>query len=222
MIEKILQFIISTIEKCGGGDSIIINKDSTMEDFILMRDNITKSNNELLKITNILNNLFRIVVSSQFCILLKMVIVYSNVKETVDDTVLAHTYLYKIYLLGVFIILFTMVISSAIYSKSIKNMINTSPLVLNRILGNEGEYENIFGEYHNDKDIVTMGKLSEMFRDSNLETREIIYILIHTILINKALKNFTVRIIAALGVITILDIFFLAVTLGKSFVLKYM
>ncbi|MGL5745251.1 MAG: hypothetical protein ACRCXX_08900, partial [Cetobacterium sp.] len=192
-----------------------------MEDLIIMREDITRSNNELLKVTNILNNLFRIIVSSQFCILLKLIIVHSNVMVTVSDNVLAREYMYKVYLLGVFIILFTMVISSAIYSKSIKNMINSSPLVLNRILGHEGEYENIFGEYHNDRDIVTMGKLSEMFRDSDIETREIIYILIHTILINKALKNFTVRVIAAIGVIVTLDLIFLAVTLGKALVLKY-
>lgn len=215
IMDKLLSIIVGIIEKRIKVNNINISKDDTVEELKEKISIIQEDNTKQTKRANIINGLLRIFSSAQFVVLLKIILLYKTMKVGNIEIDIMSVFMYRMYLFAVFIILYSSTLTGAIYSKSIKNIINTNPQILSRIIGKDGEYEKIFGESHNDSDIVTMSQVSNLFSGETDEKKDTVYILIHSILINKAIKNFNLSAIGAMIAISILDLIYLAIIMGK-------
>ncbi|MGL6099475.1 MAG: hypothetical protein ACRC0G_07605 [Fusobacteriaceae bacterium] len=214
-METILNFIVKIIEKRIKINSMSVSKDDTIEELKEKVSMIYEDNTVQIKRSNVINGILRIFSSIQFVALLKIILLYKNMKIGNMEIDVLGIFMYRMYLYAVFIILFSSALSGAIYSKSLKNVLNTNPQILNRIIGKDGEYEKIFGEINEDSDITTMSQLYNLFEDEDDSKKDTLYILIHSILINKAVKNFNISAMCAILVIGILDAIYIGIILGE-------
>lgn len=222
-IEAIINKIISLVEEKtqNGTHFISINSSTTLNEIRTIGNKIQKENLVLLKRSVYCDKLLKSVCMLQTILFTLIVIVYNLFDRTQMPFTERNLYILNIYISVIGVNHFAASIALSLYSKTVRNLINSNPNVLSRIFtdGLNG-YEDIYGDENpDDRDLLTMTKIRNICKDMDNETQQSVYILMKAVLVNKAFKNFIAVSIIAVALIFFLDIGILSVMIWKVFLL---
>lgn len=221
-IETIINKIISLVEERVHPDnSINVTPTTTLKELKASGKVIQRENLILLKRSVYCDQVLKSVCMLQTILFTLVVIVYNLFDRTQMPFDERNLYVMNIYMAVIGVNHFAASLSLSLYSKTVRNLLNTNPNVLSRVFSDGlTAYEDIYGtENPDDKDLLTMTKIRNICKDMDNETQQGVYILMKAILVNKALKNFIAVSIIAIGLIFLIDLIILSAMIWKVYLL---
>lgn len=222
-IETIINKIISIVEEKVHSDNnlISITPSTTLTEIRTVGKKIQNQNLSLLKKSVQCDKILKTVCMLQTVLFTLVVIIYNLFDRTHIPFDERNLFVISIYIAVIGVNHFSASISLSLYSKTMRNLMNTNPNVLSKIFSDGlNGYEDIYGDENpDDKDLLTMSKIRTICKDMDNETQQGVYILMKAVLVNKALKNFIAVSIISIVLIFILDISVLIAMIWKVYLL---
>lgn len=222
-IEAIINKIVSIVEDKVHADSHSVNitPSTTLKEIKTVGRKIQQENLSLLKRSVYCDQVLKSICMLQTILFTLVVIVYNLFDKTQMPFAERDLYVINVYIAVIGVNHFAASLSLSLYSKTIRNLMNTNPNVLSRVFSDGlNGYEDVYGnENPDDRDLLTMTKIRNICKDMDNETQQGVYILMKAVLVNKALKNFIAVSIIAVVLIFLLDIGVLSVMIWKVYLL---